>query len=73
MNISMYNVHLEISVLFSARKLMTSPFLEVRVQLCREKREESLAERGELGVLSSHHCSITLIVTVKLLGRNKLV
>ena len=37
------------------------------------QREESLAEWGELGVLSSHHCSVTLIVTVKLLGRNKLV
>ena len=37
------------------------------------EREESLAERGELGVLSSHHDSVTLIVTVKLLGRNKVV
>ena len=37
------------------------------------QREESLAEWGELGVLSSHHCSVTLIVTVKLLGLNKLV
>ena len=30
------------------------------------EREESLAERGKLGVLSSHHDSVTLIVTVKL-------
>ena len=30
------------------------------------EREESLAERGELGLLSSHHDSVTLIVTVKL-------
>ena len=37
----------------------------------RERRE--LGERGELGVLSSHHCSVTLIVTVKLLGCNKFV
>ena len=39
------------------------------------QREESLAERGEQGVpvLSFHHYSVTLIVTVKLLGRNKLV
>ena len=27
----------------------------------------------ELGVITSHHCSITLIVTVKLLGPNKVV
>ena len=30
------------------------------------EREESLAERGELGVLSPHQDSVTLIVTVKL-------
>ena len=29
-----------------------------------ERREPG--ERGELGVLSSHYCSVTLIVTVKL-------
>ena len=30
------------------------------------QREESLAEGGEPGVFSSHQCSVTLIVTVKL-------
>ena len=36
------------------------------------QREERLAEQGKPGVLYTHH-SVTPLVTVKLLGPNKLV
>ena len=38
-----------------------------------ERRKPGRAGRARSTLLSSHHCSVTLIVTVKLLGPNKLV
>ena len=63
----------DVRLILSQRIDDLSPALEVRLGMSTERERRVLGERGELGVLSSHHCSVTLIVTVKLLGCNKLV